>query len=128
MSFFNPPFYLLIGINHGSSDDCEDDRIDSPGIFTRLKNKQILDYVNNGLNLIETLHQAAITGDLGQVRQMTQNLTNVNPIDNQGQTLLQNAYKNGRMKVVILLLERLQSLGIETAETEEMVEKLCKYF
>ena len=128
MSFTSPPFYMLVGVTHGSSDHCEDRRIDAPGIFARLKNENILKFVTEGKTLIDSLHQAAIEGNLDEVKEMTKFLINVNPVDNDGKTLLRNAHDNGKQKVVIFLLEELQNLGIETDETNEITETLGKFF
>ena len=41
----DPPFYLLIGVLHGSSDQCEDERTDAPGIFARVNHPEIFDFI-----------------------------------------------------------------------------------
>ena len=118
-------YFMVVGILHGSLDHCEDDRIDVPGLFTRLNSQVILEFITKGQTLIETYFQAVKDGDLNQVKEIAFNLKINNPVDNNGITLLQTAINYGQTKVVVFLLNELQNLGIETAETLEIMDNLC---
>ena len=41
----DPPFYMLIGVLHGSSDQCEDEKTDAPSIFARVDHPEIFDFI-----------------------------------------------------------------------------------
>ena len=119
-------YYIIIGTLHGSKDHCQDASIDYPSIFARLKNPSILEFVQKGQNLIETLFQAAKVGDLNQVKEITLDLINVNPVDDNGITLLKTAKDYGQTKVVVYLLSELEAFGIDTPETQEVINSLWK--
>ena len=117
---------MVIGTLHGSKDHCQDESIDSPSIFARLKNPSILEFIKNGQTLIETLFQAVKDGDLNLVKEITLDLMNVNPVDDNGITLLRTAKDYGQTKVVVFLLSELEAFGIDTAETQDVMNSLCK--
>ena len=102
--------YKLVGILHGSKDACDegDNILDEPGLYTRLEDPDIFNFLQKASGYIDNAHYNAMYGYTDEIVSFHSSMTNPNPVvARNGSTTLHIAAEHGQYYLVKEFLDKL---------------------
>ena len=112
--------YEVIGILHGSRDDCRDNRIDQPSLYTRLEDPEISTFLREALTYHKEASYNAQYGYKSALEKFHRSMTNRNFIlDKNGTTVLHVAAKHGQKSIVENFMKNWKNYSIDLSQLKD---------